>query len=158
MTCVDRKKQSYALPIKYTYHYILHYLKFNKKRTKLDFKKFSIELTHLLHSVLRLKIPYFITHPHENCIFQTNEGCLIIHFISFGWTSFYTFTPRDTITKSFSLSSFNIPLTLHSVIRRCLQERERERDSNWEFDLYCFIVSFLDCSNMSETVCDVNFE
>lgn len=65
------------------YYYVLHYLKFNKKKTKLNFIMFSIELTHLLRSMLRLKISYFITHPiHENCIFQTSKACLIIHFTS----------------------------------------------------------------------------
>lgn len=140
------------------YYYVLHYLKFNKKKTKLNFIMFSIELTHLLRSMLRLKISYFITHPiHENCIFQTSKACLIIHFTSVE----HHFVRLHHAIRSRRVFFYPL-LTFHSLFT-VLHDyvelvRMKERDSNWEFDLYCFILSFLDRSNMDETVCDVSFE
>lgn len=119
---------------------------------------FSIELTHLLRSMLRLKISYFITHPiHENCIFQTSKACLIIHFTSVE----HHFVRLHHAIRSRRVFFYPL-LTFHSlftVLHDYVElARTKERDSNWEFDLYCFILSFLDHSNMDETVCDVSFE
>lgn len=146
------------IPVKYVYHYVLHYLKFNKKKTKLNFIMFSIELTHLLRSMLRLKISYFITHPiHENCIFQTSKACLIIHFTSVE----HHFVRLHHAIRSRRVFFYPL-LTFHSLFTVLYDyvelARTKEKDSNWEFDLYCFILSFLDGSNMDETVCDVSFE
>lgn len=119
---------------------------------------FSIELTHLLRSMLRLKISYFITHPiHENCIFQTSKACLIIHFTSVE----HHFVRLHHAIRSRRVFFYPL-LTFHSLFTVLYDyvelARTKERDSNWEFDLYCFILSFLDRSNIDETVCDVSFE
>lgn len=154
---VDSKK--FMLYIKYVHHRVLHYLKFNeeKRKTKIDFITLPIDSSELPRS----KISYFITHPRENCIFQTGEACLIIHFISFGWTSFRTFTPRDTIANSFSLSSFNIPLTLRSVIWLLCRAHKNEREGfqlGIRSLLFYSFVPRLFSTRVKQCVCDFNFE
>lgn len=117
---VDSKK--FMLYIKYVHHRVLHYLKFNKK------KKNENRLYNAFHRTASIEDFIFYHSSPWKLYFPNEEACLIIHFISFGWTSFRTFTPRDTIANSFSLSSFNIPLTLRSVIRLLCRAHKNERE------------------------------
>lgn len=153
---VDSKK--FMLYIKYVHHRVLHYLKFNKK------KKNENRLYNASHRLIwTASIEDFIFYHSSSwkLYFPNEEACLIIHFISFGWTSFRTFTPRDTIANSFSLSSFNIPLTLRSVIRLLCRAHKNEREGfqlGIRSLLFYSFVPRLFSTRVKQCVCDFNFE